>query len=49
MGERLKPPVLKTVLPSLPSTQSIENTGQPRFLFALFCQVLALNVAVMLP
>jgi hypothetical protein len=29
--------------------QSIENTGQPRFLFALFYQVLVPNVAVMLP
>ena len=46
MGERLKPAVLKTVLPSLSSMQSIENTGHPRFLFALFCQVLVPNVAV---
>jgi hypothetical protein len=29
--------------------QSIENAGHPRFLFALFCQVLVPNVAVMLP
>ena len=49
MGERLKPAVLKTISASLHSTQIIENNGQPRFQFALFCLVLAPNVAVMLP
>jgi hypothetical protein len=49
MGERLKPAVLKTMSSSFLSTQTIENTGQPRFQFALFCLVLGPNVAEVLP
>jgi hypothetical protein len=49
MGERLKPAVLKTVLASRHPMQIIENTGQPRFHFALFCLVSAPIVAVVLP
>ena len=49
MGERLKPAVLKALLISLLFPQAIEKTGQPRLHYALFCQGLRSNVAVVLP